>query len=483
MNKKILLTAALSVLALANAIAQKAPLADLPFDGAVVQTQKNNQAIPTTNWSDNADTSWYNASQTDFTISTSAQLAGLAKLVYEGNSFAGKSFKLSGNIDLGAHLWMPIGYNIAKPFSGNFDGKGFTVSNVIAIRADGDFLGLFGQYYKGALKNLNIDKAIIEGRDTLGALVGQLSTDASIDNCHVKNVQVLASQGAGMTSGYNAGGLAGAAITNSTISNSSAQGTVNGFAQVGGFIGSPWDKVTIKQCSFVGTVNGANLAGGFVGFSTFAFGPNKEVVIEDSYARATVNGEDRIGGFYGYLQSGIVRNSYSAAVVDGQSNVGAFAGAVAGAQLQNLYFDSTKSDLPAVGTFEGPPSDVIQGRSTAEMKTDAFVAALNAGRAPAVWMRSAAVNDGYPAFVSANMSSVDLIKNKTKIYPTLVSSHLTVLPDGQVSGYSIFDSAGRIVKAGTSVTGSIDVSSLRTGNYLIELTYNHTKTVHRFIKK
>ena len=39
------------------------------------------------NWIDSADVSWYKEGQTEFTISTERQLAGLAKLVNDGNTF------------------------------------------------------------------------------------------------------------------------------------------------------------------------------------------------------------------------------------------------------------------------------------------------------------------------------------------------------------------------------------------------------------
>lgn len=49
------------------------------------------------------DTSWYddNTTDTEFTISDSADLAGLAELVNEGNNFSGKTIKLGADIDLG----------------------------------------------------------------------------------------------------------------------------------------------------------------------------------------------------------------------------------------------------------------------------------------------------------------------------------------------------------------------------------------------
>lgn len=103
----------------------------------------------TTTWDDTTvDTSWYNESSNNFAISTAAQLAGLAKLVNEGNTFSGKNITLDANIDLGGKEWTPIGTS-GKPFSGTFEGSGKTISNLKITRgleniAQNNNIGFFG---------------------------------------------------------------------------------------------------------------------------------------------------------------------------------------------------------------------------------------------------------------------------------------------------------------------------------------------------
>ncbi len=66
----------------------------------------------TTAWDGTTDeTSWYigHENDTSYTISTAAQLAGLAKLVNAGNTFSGKTITLGADIDLGGQEWTPIG--------------------------------------------------------------------------------------------------------------------------------------------------------------------------------------------------------------------------------------------------------------------------------------------------------------------------------------------------------------------------------------
>jgi hypothetical protein len=57
---------------------------------------KENPAI----WNGKADTKWYKKSETEFTITTPEQLAGLAKLVNGGNDFYGKTVNLGADIML-----------------------------------------------------------------------------------------------------------------------------------------------------------------------------------------------------------------------------------------------------------------------------------------------------------------------------------------------------------------------------------------------
>lgn len=73
------------------------------------------------------DTSWYDDNTTEFTISDSADLAGLAKLVNAGNNFSGKTIELGDDIDLGGKEWTPIG-NSTNSFKGVFEGNKHMIS-------------------------------------------------------------------------------------------------------------------------------------------------------------------------------------------------------------------------------------------------------------------------------------------------------------------------------------------------------------------
>lgn len=117
------------------------------------------------------DTSWYNDSATEFTISDSADLAGLAKLVNAGNNFSGKTIKLGNDIDLGGKEWTPIG-NKTNKFEGVFDGNKNTISNLFINSPTKSDIGLFGFTQSGEVKNFILKNAKVTGYLDVGAVAG-----------------------------------------------------------------------------------------------------------------------------------------------------------------------------------------------------------------------------------------------------------------------------------------------------------------------
>lgn len=75
----------LSFIMLISLLPVTALAGEVPWDGTTVNT----------NWYDD------NTNAAEFTISDSADLAGLAKLVNAGNNFSDKTIKLGADIDLG----------------------------------------------------------------------------------------------------------------------------------------------------------------------------------------------------------------------------------------------------------------------------------------------------------------------------------------------------------------------------------------------
>lgn len=68
----------------------------LPPVVASADSEADSEAVSTIT----PDTSWYNDTDTEFTLTTAEQMYGLAELVNGGNPFVGKTIKLGGDIDL-----------------------------------------------------------------------------------------------------------------------------------------------------------------------------------------------------------------------------------------------------------------------------------------------------------------------------------------------------------------------------------------------
>ncbi len=72
-----------------------------------------------------------------------ATLAEFRDLVNAGETFAGYTITLQGNVKLDNVEWVPIGTN-EHPFSGYFDGNGYTISD-FTINSTGSYNGIFGK--------------------------------------------------------------------------------------------------------------------------------------------------------------------------------------------------------------------------------------------------------------------------------------------------------------------------------------------------
>lgn len=94
-----------------------------------------------TSWTSpgNYDTSWYTPGSSPYTISTAAQLAGLAYLVNSGTNFSGQTIMLGVSIDVSAYPWTAIGMG-SNHFSGTFEGYSNAVNGFnITIPTNGTY--------------------------------------------------------------------------------------------------------------------------------------------------------------------------------------------------------------------------------------------------------------------------------------------------------------------------------------------------------
>ncbi len=158
--------------------------------------------LPAKAWNGTADTSWYNDTDTEFEIDSAEDLAGLAKLVDDGNNFAGKTVKVTKDINLYVEdengepiSFEPIGsFSDDVAFEGTFDGQGHTISNLYQngwALANGYWdgpeygMGLFSLVENAAIKNIKFDGASLPSEaNIMGVVAGGAA------NCVFENINI-----------------------------------------------------------------------------------------------------------------------------------------------------------------------------------------------------------------------------------------------------------------------------------------------------
>ncbi len=187
------------------------------------------------------ETPAYDEETQTWTISNPNQLAGFAKQVSEGKTFAGETVVLANDINLNDKTWTPIGwvttYKNSKSFKGTFDGQGHAINNFrIDYRDYGS--GLFFRVDGGAtIKNLNVDQAFVTGSgggNVVGIVAGYAYQTVTFENITVTNSLVSGFGKVGAIIGMAADPAGGnTTVKNCTVKNNRIFGTYN----VGGLIG------------------------------------------------------------------------------------------------------------------------------------------------------------------------------------------------------------------------------------------------------
>jgi hypothetical protein len=160
--------------------------------------------------------------------------------------------------------FLPIG----TYFIGNFDGKGYKITNLFINRPATSNVGLFANVGSfnptpGIIKNVGLESANITGNSSVGGISGYFISG------EISTVYVT---GSILGNGTYVGGLVGQTDNSTTpaLLNSFSRATVTGNDRVGGAIGSPYWVVTNVYSTGVVTRTGGASSGGLVGYNTTA---------------------------------------------------------------------------------------------------------------------------------------------------------------------------------------------------------------------
>lgn len=289
-----------------------------------------NSKTPDTGFSDNWTSSgnysisWYNNSKSEYHISTSKELAGLAYLVNNGyTTFNGKVIKIDADIDLSGKNWVTIGDGQNYDFEGSFDGQNHTISGIYIVsqhekqQSYGFWAGLFKATY---IKNIRLQgKVSIESNKTLtsgymehswpghsfiGGFVG-FANNVYFENCQC-DMDVVCKRN--HNNGYiNLGGFAGQCRMNS-----SKDVAMKYCSHNGNLYASEWDSYS-NPPRIGGLIGYSGITGGWDGVIEYCENNCSEIYCSQPYGNHSKSSNMYIGGLVGYGKPTI---RYSRSIVE-----------------------------------------------------------------------------------------------------------------------------------------------------------------------
>ncbi|MBT5268287.1 MAG: T9SS type A sorting domain-containing protein [Candidatus Marinimicrobia bacterium] len=254
----------------------------------------------------------------------------------------------------GYYGFSPIGIDPTY-FTGTYDGKSYSISNLYIHRTGADHIGLFGYTDGSTIQNVSILDCNITGNLRVGSLVGRSYNYSEILKCFATGT---------VTATTSAGGLVGENYEYSSIEFSYCNVNVSAGDYAGGLIATNNVQGSLRNCYARGTVTGNRMVGGLIGYSLAS-------TSYYCYATGTVTGNQYVGGFLGSY------NSY--------------------APSSSCFYDATTTGQNDTG--KGIP------KSTSEMKTESTF--TNASWDFTIngenddWALEVGKNDGYPYLVWA----------------------------------------------------------------------------------
>ena len=436
-----------------------------------------------------------------YQIANGAQLAYLASSVNSGETYEEKNFVLTANIDLNGLPWTPIANSFSdallggsdyRVFAGNFDGNGYTISNVSigseTTPFESDVFGLFGAT-EGKISNLNLDTVSICGIAkiaSIGAVVGFAGglvgySGGSVENCHVTGLTMDMSAPSNVyAAAYWVGGLVGALDGTQLINECSVSGSITekaGKGSIGGLIGELGKAAKITYSRSNVTVNvkadyyGGADVGGFIGKGNGK--TDAETVIRNCYATGNVTGGAYTGGFAGGLWGLNIKNCYATGNV---SQAAAAMASFVGTDASDSAYYGSITNCFTTGSVTGssPFQYAFAEQSSAtkrseitncyfavenlgiknqnesatekpqeEMKTEDFAAALNNGDNSNGWsfVNGQVLCGAEPADYSAVETAMAAIPTDLTVYTDESVAALNAAVDGVVRGKAFVSQA------------------------------------------
>lgn len=212
----------------------------------------------------------YDESNKTYYVNNAYELAWIAKYVNDGNTLKDYTVSLENGIDLNNKNWTPIGFNSNDEagnepyFSGTFDGKNYTISNLKIDVTDKGGVGFFGAVHNATFKNFtlnNVDIKAVESESDptnssgaegkknyivgghIGAVAGYDAASGSLnfENVHVKGLIKIEGE-TRVSQGQRIGGIFGGRSSskvnfNNVSVNGSDGSYIKGYCSTAGVMG------------------------------------------------------------------------------------------------------------------------------------------------------------------------------------------------------------------------------------------------------
>ena len=362
--------------------------------------------------------------------------------VFENNIARSSYLLQTADIDLSGFAWTPIGPNNATPFTGTYNGNGYTISNMTHNDGNVAYLGMFGYTTNATIKNVTLYNVSFTGgqvqnQAAIGAIAGMTTGTTLIERCHVTGTSSIIG------------------ATNDTI---------------GGIVGS--NGGSIKYCSNSATVSSSNYDSGSKPHSGGIAGSNWGS-IDNSFNRGNVScgtGMASAGGIVGFGYSNVLSNCYSTGTVTvgAGSEGGAIIGNITDAVnvSGNYYLSGVAANgIGKLDSVAGPSETGTTATSSADLKLEGTYDDSVWDFAGNTWILQSGINNDYP-----------FIKGVAPVAVTIDATALTVTT-GTVGGDVTSTGYGTISEKGIEYTKSAEnsfttviASTSGTGVFSVDLS-------------
>ena len=256
-----------------------------------------NNIYPVLAWENQGKSISFESFGGNYLIQSADDLRLLSYLVRKGETFAGKTFVITADIDLENRPFFPIGGTDGTNtyiFSGTVEGAGHRILNLFASNrfCTSQYIALFGYTKNAVIRNLGIESGMVCNYKELAGGFVAMANSTTIENCYNK-----------ATVRNHAGGVAsfmGRAVGTCKIKNCyTITAIAGGASSVGGLVGytgTDITKLTIENCytncDFY--ITGQSGCGTFMGFISAGVSNSKLQLINSCFAGRTNATSNRV---------------------------------------------------------------------------------------------------------------------------------------------------------------------------------------------